>query len=631
MDEKLNSLLLAIKSDNLVLFSEHIKGYEDVSLGRFPVLSIMYLYNAKKIARTFEEKLGRIKSYKVTSEPIELTCELRKLAGKKLRVCVNTNEVITPLQMLALLGKDKKLKKLYKTFYVNDDIKKKIISVYKVSAQKVYFDSFGVHIERRAWGYKERRKVVTTAIVSIACAVVLALIYSVSGMVSGFGVGNSPYKIASARQLLIALNKGDKYELCDDITLDNMDDDIEFYGTLDGRGHTIYIDNLDGFGIDKNAGTIKNLNIVYRVKNETITKQIGLVANKNEGNISNINVTIESTKITANRSAENDCGVYGVAVVNSGTISDIKIKMDIELTAVGDGECSVSGVVYSNSGRIENCLICEGSRVKSSECDLAGIAIYNEVGGAIYNAKNYATLSQQSSTKTWSPNVAGVVLSNLGTVSHSINYGALSVQSTYSESDGGIVYVGGISANNYSLIDKCLNYGDINISTNKIMIYTGGIVASGIYASVDSDTTLVSTVKNSGADCNINVQTEDDKAFAFVGGICGYMYGEIDSCFSLVTFTQGATETKYFVGSAVGATYVVESYLWSKVIYLTAKNIYVVDRENVDAHIGAFISSGSIVSINQNYNVSSIENGITTLGTEELLKAEEVYFDDKNI
>lgn len=631
MDNKLNTLLYAIKSDNLVLFSEHVKDNENIAFGRFPLLSLVYMYNAKKIAREYSDKLGRQKNYEVIAEPLEFWNTLRGRVGKKLRVYMGGGLIITPLEMLALLGKDKKLKKLYNTLYVNDDIKKRIVAIYKIESRNVYFDSLGVHIERRVWGIKEKRTTLAYMFMSVACAVVVASIYVVMGVVNGFGVGGLPYKIKNETELYKALSRGDKYVLTKDLTLEGKGD-LDFDGVLDGNGHTIYVDSLEGVGIKRNTGTIKNLNIVYRIKSGEISSQVGLVANKNEGTISNIKVTIEDTTITANRTQGNDCGVYGVAVENEGTISNIDIKINVELTALGDGECSLSGVAYSNSGTIKNCNIISGSSANSIECDLAGIVIYNEMGGEIIASKNYATLSQQSLQKTWSPNVAGIALSNRGTISSSINYGTLSVVSNCEDNEEtGIAYVGGISANNYYVIDNCLNYGDINVSTKTIVLYAGGLVGYGRYSVVDSETTLVSTVANSGVTCNINVETLDTEAYAFVGGLCGYLYGEMENCFSLASFTQGSTDTKYFVGNAVGATHIGSS-LWSTFIYLTAVNNYVLDRENVDAHIGAYITSDGtsnlIVYKNQDYNVSGISNGITTLATIDLLKSKEVYFDE---
>lgn len=632
MDEKLNGLVDAIKSDNLVLFSEYIKEKENLSFGRFSILALVYMYGAKKIARAFEGRLGQIKKYDIVVEPIEFWGALRRLAGKRLRVYSGETRVINPLEMLALLGKDRKLKKMYGKFYVSDDIKKQIVAIYKIGAQNVYFDSIGVHIEKRVWGLREKRIILASMIMSFACAVVVAGIYVFMGVINGFGVGGLPYKIKNETELYKALACEDSYVLSKDITLKNKCDALNFEGTLDGNGHTIYLDDLSALGIENNFGTIKNLNIVCRANSGIINSQIGLIANKNEGTISNVKVTIGDIEITANRSQENDCGLYGVVVENKGTISNAQIKLNVALTALNDGECSLSGVAYSNSGTIKNCSVISGSTASSLECDLAGIVIYNEVGGEIISSKNYATLSQQSSQKTWSPNVAGIALSNMGTISSSINYGMMSVVSTC-EDDGdvGIAYVGGVSANNYSVIDNCLNYGDINASTNKIIVYAGGLVANGIYSIVDSQTVLSSSVTNSGVECNINVETLDTEAYAFVGGLCGYLYGAMENCFSLASFTQGSTDTKYFVGNAVGATYISSSF-WSDIIYLTARNNYVLDRENVDAHIGAYITSDGtsnvIVYKNQDYTVSGISNGITTLATIDLLKSKEVYFDE---
>ena len=50
------NLINAIKSDNLAVFSKLIKTNKNLSLGRFPVLSICYMYSAKQIINHFEDK-----------------------------------------------------------------------------------------------------------------------------------------------------------------------------------------------------------------------------------------------------------------------------------------------------------------------------------------------------------------------------------------------------------------------------------------------------------------------------------------------------------------------------------------------------------------------------------------------
>ena len=56
-----NFIINAIKSNDLVLFAKFIKNNENVSFGRFPILTLLYLYNSKKIIKVYKDELLKIK------------------------------------------------------------------------------------------------------------------------------------------------------------------------------------------------------------------------------------------------------------------------------------------------------------------------------------------------------------------------------------------------------------------------------------------------------------------------------------------------------------------------------------------------------------------------------------------
>ena len=53
----INLIFNAIKADNLAVFSQQINGNFNISFGRFPLLTVCYLYNAKKIYDYHNESL----------------------------------------------------------------------------------------------------------------------------------------------------------------------------------------------------------------------------------------------------------------------------------------------------------------------------------------------------------------------------------------------------------------------------------------------------------------------------------------------------------------------------------------------------------------------------------------------
>ena len=68
------SLLQAIKNDDTKAFAALMDktqcgGYR---FGRFPVLSLMYLYKSRKLLSAYEAQFLEITNYKVVDEPIEI-------------------------------------------------------------------------------------------------------------------------------------------------------------------------------------------------------------------------------------------------------------------------------------------------------------------------------------------------------------------------------------------------------------------------------------------------------------------------------------------------------------------------------------------------------------------------------
>ena len=108
-----NDLFNAIVDDNIDVFSSLIKGNENLSFGRFNILSVCYIYSAKKIIKKYSEKLLKIKKYNVVGEPTKIYKDFRFKAGRCLRLYVGKQNVINVLEILAILHKDNLVKKLF--------------------------------------------------------------------------------------------------------------------------------------------------------------------------------------------------------------------------------------------------------------------------------------------------------------------------------------------------------------------------------------------------------------------------------------------------------------------------------------------------------------------------------------
>lgn len=624
-DNTINKIIDAIKSDNLVLFSEYIKGNENLSFGRFPVLSLAYLYSANKITKSFKFSLGCINKYKQVDEDFEFFKKLKSVAGKKIRLFVNGN-IISPLEMLALMGRTGELKKCYSKFYTNEEINANIMQIFQITSQKSEIRNSEIYISKRPMSNYQKKSLIASTVVSCFMATLLAVVYVIFGVISGFGYGQSYFKISTAKSLMRALNSSSSYVLTKDIIIDDETKDMTFDGVLDGNGHTIYVSNLQSGLISKSSGVIKNLNVVYTLSNREETEELSLLVEENSGTIFNVNINVECDDLKFIK-GENDVGIYGFCVDNDGTIMDSKIYINLNILTSMNGECSVGGFVKNNSGLINNCEVLEGSKIEANNCDISGIALNNNFGGEISFCENNAELKQSSDAVGWSPNVSGICQLNNGTIGSCTNYGELKIVSNSNGSEEvGIVYIGGVVARNNGLIDNCLSAGDINTLSHGLYIYAGGITAYSYYTSDDNKNTYISRIYNCGVKGNISLECVGDKALVLAGGISGFAWGEIDKSFSSASFSQGFTKEKYYIGLAVG---VMESvtYFMSTQVYLKATDCYVLSTNNVERQIGANVEGNVIKNAGFDYLVSDISNGINTVLTLDDLKDCEVYYD----
>ena len=82
--EKLKQIFDAIKTDDLKSFSSFMLSKNDLNIcfGRFPLLSLCYLYKSYKIIDEYEVDLISVKNYTVVDEYYEIYLEFKKYAKK---------------------------------------------------------------------------------------------------------------------------------------------------------------------------------------------------------------------------------------------------------------------------------------------------------------------------------------------------------------------------------------------------------------------------------------------------------------------------------------------------------------------------------------------------------------------
>lgn len=621
------TILQTVKEDNLALFSAYIEGKESLCFGRFPLLTLCYMYEADKIIAKYRDVLSSIRKYTVVAEPFELYKKFREVAGRALRLYRDDEAIVSPIEMLAILKKDRLVKKYFGKFYITEKAKRNLKAIYKQSHLKVSIESGSIDIAHRPLEYKQRRVYGGALILSSSFAALITILCILVGGIYGFGVPASPFKIYTESQLYRAFNSGGNYVLAADINVTNFKDGLEFTGTLNGDGFILYVDSLPSTSIvDTNKGTLKNLNLIYEGVTANVESETSLLVTHNEGVISGVNIICIDANINYNKDTNRIVSLCGFATNNSGEINDSYVLMTMDITTTGNGDGFASGFTINNSGSIKDCVFVKDSSITADTVDIAGFVVENKYGSTVYNCTNNCNITQTSSQDAWSPTIAGISLTNYGRIENSINHGVLTNTSeNITDTANGMVYVGGVSAYNYGDIVKCYNSGDINVLSQKLIVYAGGIFA---YADsyIKDDKEIDPRIINSGVKANINVSSVDEKAYTFVGGIGGFLSGEIAECFSMANIVTVFDEKKDFVGTLLGAA---KYDSWTNIIDINPRDNYLLNIETTDYHIAAFI----YLNIMNSYSIApamfvDTSGAIQTLEYESQIMAKEVYWSE---
>lgn len=628
-------LLNSIKSDDLALFSTHSKGNENICFGRFPLLTLCYLYQSKKIIKTHKDTLIKIKYYKEVDEPYEIYKKFSAIAKRNLRLYLSENSIVSPIEMLAILGKDRDVKKLYR-FYsenrlLNEKISKNLSKIYTISYQKAKTTDKSIRISPKPLTATQKKFYKLSACFAFTFVFLLCSCLMYLNSTVGFGTSFNPYKIYNVNQFYSALSADGYYILCNDLTLDTNPENVNFLGSFDGNGHTLHIKNLPTGGLVAcNNGTFQNLNLSYGEFNTSTADSMSLFVDENNGTIDNVGIECKGLTLACNKNS-NDIYISGFANKNKGTISNCNLKLESSISTSGSGECFINGIVGINNGTINNCDFVEGS-ITTADADVVGICTNNERGATILNCDNNASLTQTSALEEWSPNVAGIVHSNYGLIEKCINNGHLTAISNCETSNAqGNILLGGISANNYHVHSYCLNRGNLTAKSKKIVAYCGGITAWA--SDYEKDSTIVSSAinKNCGTIGDIDVFVEDKESHAFIGGLYGFLRGESSNCFSLSNFItdyeevaegQERTHATHLVGSCMGSANTNGLF-----VDIIISNNYVLNSSkaaNQIASLREYVYYNGVVYINLLAG-TNLYSGITVT-TENQIKQQGVYW-----
>lgn len=519
-------LYAAIEKDDLRAFKDIARKYRcgELRLGRFPVLSALYLCKSKKIISAYESEYIKYSSWKELPEPAALSSRFIGVAGKCLRLYFS--DIVTPAEMLMLCGDDSRLKRVYPILAPNAAVRQNLKTIYSVKyGADVIFEGDDIVLARR--GLDSRGKKIIIAACA-AVALVAAIGVSTPFIVNEFRPFISAGKTEDGRTIYavsrlsaIDFDSDNVYRLKGNISVPASFKTDSVSCTVIGNGRTVTVKGADApfgtllgemSGINfKTKGNAPLFERVYaggNLKDSTVTVKAdctlgdysSFVTYANYGVIENVDVNVSGNvdfgepEITL---ADGEGLMLGGIAVENGTlrlnllqtaygnILNCTVNYDNFTTrGVSSANATFAGVAGVNSAFIYGCTVT--GAVSSEQVDLAGICVENSY--AVTACKNSADLTQFCDSEDWNPQVAGIVMTNIYTgsgysVQSCINEGNLTSRSTATRPDTGnplTVAAAGIAYNNSYSVKSCVNRGNITCEGTAV-VYAGGLCAISFY------------------------------------------------------------------------------------------------------------------------------------------------------
>ena len=458
--ETRDRLFACVQKDDAAAFGEFLTP-EVLSavFGRFPLLSLLYLFEAKRIVKKYQTELvkerPRLKedSFRKADEAFLLR------AGKCLRFYSSAE--VSPLEMLAVLGRGKELVKAY-VLYPN-------ASRYLPMIHKIYFTRVGegvavvgdkLMLPKEPLSFGEKKSLLR---LSLSCLIAFVLVMAVTSVMFGYyGAGSSgnAYKARNAGATLSALKFDQSVTLEADVTLSGGAK--EYNSSFDGGGHVV---RLSAPFAEKVTGEIRD---VIFVLEEGFSGDAVIL--ENQGKLKNVRVVAEGVAL---QKGGEHMGL--LTAVNRGSIENSFAVLNVTLTGEGGGDCFFAPFAGSNEGSINNCQT--DGVITATNADVAGIAGKNEEEGAITDCVVKASLQQTSDIKNWTPNVAGIAAQNDGAIYGCAVTGSVKsiLAAPASEEDVAAAYAGGIVCLNGGSVKACQSQSEVLSTAQNGYAFAGGI------------------------------------------------------------------------------------------------------------------------------------------------------------
>ena len=608
-------------------------------LGRFPVLSLLYLYRSRKLISAYEAQLLKIPSWEELREPARISKKFTKAAGKCLRLYLS--EVVSPLEMLLLMNEDKKVQKLYPQMKPSEGVRGRLKSVYAVKyALGVEFKGNEIIFERRPLNRREKQKLAT---VCLSCALAAALIVAVPVTAASLFGTRKAGDVTRASHINFAAQT--TYTLRRDIKIPKNFSVEAFNCNIEGNGHKLILEKgatlgaLNGklsdveiqtegkiFSVCGPTAALENVTINVNGDITTTARGTAFIADTNYGLIDGVTLNVKGslTALAGKMDGTEELVFGGLVATNSYTVTLTQIYyaviqnctvnyLDFALKGETMANATFGGIAGVNSGIVRDCRV-TGS-ITADTFDLGGACYVN--GYRLQGITNEANLSQTALGDGWTPIIGGIVVENASRVEECRNAGNLSVVGIDS------VICGGIAARTYGAVDKCLSTGNISVTGQSV--YAGNIFGRSEVVS-DARYIYLGTATSCMGGGNIVVTGGGEESC--VGGIGGFVQEGIFSGQQSMYLGGGVTSC-IFTGEIKGDF----SYRGS-IVGACAEDIYEQNSYTSDGveHVnfeGNYYLAGGVPSIGAAVSSKGNFKAVTGKGAQQAtydeIKATEIY------
>lgn len=572
------AVLQAIKKDDLKSFEELYKTSDvgNFCYGRFPVLSLLYLYNSKKIIKKYFSSLLTVDEYKFLPEDVPSYVLFIKKASKCIRLYPD-GTVVSPLEMMMILDKSKDLKKAYALAKKNPTIKANLKKIYRIKYDlDVKYDGDLIVAEKRPLTKGEKKKILIGALGSF---LIVCLCISTPFVVNVFypfiPSGNNPndpsndstpITVTVSEIKEVTFKSKNTYNLSADSVLTVSETIATSSCKINGNKNVVAVKTNTYPLFKKIDGTIKDVTFDFGEIDLSVTEATSLLCDENAGTLDNVTIKVNG-KITtsvlkdptsdAQSSLEdvyNDVNkktyvtLGGVTYYNSGTIKNSVAHLDLSLSGAVKANSCFSAFAAVNTGTISYCETT--GTINADTVDVSGTVNFNY--SSVVGCVNSASITHVSSDDGWSPLVAGIAVTNASTIKKCENKGALKVSSNAPKiNDNTLRYVraSGITQDNYGVVDSCNNEANIEASGVFARVETAGIAGNNLY---DKYAGSVSSSANSG-----KLSSTVDQGKIFTAGIVacvsdGKIYGNTSD--GEISYNQTSENYEYnevFAGGVI--------------------------------------------------------------------------------